>query len=131
MILGFPARLSLAFLVPAIPTLLGSTFKIWWMPINKWLSTYFFKGFGVGLAYLVSQQYGINTDISSIGSPKTNVTVSMTNENNPMITQARDWNIDICLIYNAKNWFNGWILSKICFMLTTQRHENIENNFYL
>ena len=99
------------------------------------MSTYFFKGFGVGLAYLVSQQYGINTDISSIGSPKTNVTVSMTNENNPMITQARDWNcfknIDMGLMYNAKNWFNGWILSKIRFLLTTQRHENIENNFYL
>ena len=40
------------------------------------------------MAYLVSQQFGINTDISNIGSPTTNITVSMDNRNNPQITQA-------------------------------------------
>ena len=37
---------------------------------------------------MIAQQNGITTNVSSIGSPSTNVTVSMTNENNPVITQT-------------------------------------------
>ena len=39
------------------------------------------------MAWVASQQNPINTTISDIGSPDTNVTVSITNDNSPMITQ--------------------------------------------
>ena len=45
-------------------------------------------GFGVALAFIVSQTGGIDVDVSSIGSPKTNVTVAMTNNNSPTIRQT-------------------------------------------
>ena len=50
---------------------------------------YFISGLGIGLAFLISQQNGINTSISSIGSPNTNVTVAFTNNNSPTIVQSQ------------------------------------------
>ena len=46
------------------------------------------EGLGAGLAWIASQQTTFGASISSIGSPKTNVTVAMTNNNNPSITQT-------------------------------------------
>ena len=40
------------------------------------------------MAWVVAQSSGISASISSIGSPTTNVTVSMTNNNSPDITQS-------------------------------------------
>ena len=46
------------------------------------------SGLGAGAAWLASQQPTWSASISSIGSPKTNVTVGMENVNNPTITQT-------------------------------------------
>lgn len=55
---------------------------------NMSLSFDSITGFGVALAFIVSQTGGIDVDVSSIGSPKTNVTVAMTNNNSPTIRQT-------------------------------------------
>ena len=44
-------------------------------------------GLAIGLAWIASQQTTSSAIISSIGSPKTNVTVAMENVNNPTIRQ--------------------------------------------
>ena len=56
-----PARINpaAAFLIPAIPT---------------------FVGLGAGLAWIASLRVPITTNISGIGSPSTNVTVTSTNQ---------------------------------------------------
>ena len=45
------------------------------------------SGLAVGLAWIASQQTTSSANISTIGSPKTNVTVAMENINNPTIRQ--------------------------------------------
>ena len=45
------------------------------------------SGLAVGLAWIASQQTTSSASISTIGSPKTNVTVAMENINNPTIRQ--------------------------------------------
>ena len=40
------------------------------------------------MAWIVSQQGGLDTNISSIGSPNTNISISMVNSNNPTIQQT-------------------------------------------
>ena len=46
------------------------------------------SGLAIGLAWIASQQTSSSATISSIGSPKTNVTVAMENINNPTIRQV-------------------------------------------
>ena len=45
-------------------------------------------GFGAATAWIISQTGGIDTTISDIGSPSTNISVSMVNSNNPTIQQT-------------------------------------------
>ena len=79
-----PFRLNpAAFLVPAIPTIIGKLIGNIGNSLNI-----VYLGLGAGLAWIASQQTTFSSSISSIGSPKTNVTVSMTNTNNPSITQT-------------------------------------------
>ena len=90
-----PFRLNpAAFLVPAIPTIIGKT-SLFLLGYHQHHHQLFQKnllsiylGLGAGLAWIASQQSTFSTSISSIGSPKTNVTVAMTNTNNPSITQT-------------------------------------------
>ena len=80
----FDNNLARAFLIPAIPTLIGNETMSMYRICNFFLS----EGLGAGLAWVVAQSSGISASISSIGSPTTNVTVSMTNNNSPDITQS-------------------------------------------
>ena len=43
-------------------------------------------GGGLGLVYWLTYVSGIRTDISDIGSPNTNLTIQLTNTNNPTIS---------------------------------------------
>ena len=80
-----PFRLNpAAFLIPAIPTLVGTV-----ITLNLFLlEIYLLSGLGAGLAWVASQQRPITTTFSDIGSPTTNVTVSETNTNTQTVTQT-------------------------------------------
>ena len=78
----FSNNLARALLIPAIPTLIGKIFTTLKIDYKSIL------GLGVGLAFIASQTNGLTASISSIGSPKTNVTVAMENNNSPVISQT-------------------------------------------
>ena len=77
------------------------------------------------MAYLVSQQFGINTDISNIGSPTTNITVSMDNRNNPQITQA-----ELLTLFIGKEISETLSFVSSCIMCRSSQSRTRKNHCY-
>ena len=69
-----------AFLISAIPLVIGKM-KASFRRFSKIIS-----GGGLGLVYWLTYVSGIRTDITDIGSPNTNLTIKLTNTNNPTIS---------------------------------------------
>ena len=69
-----------AFLISAIPLVIGKI-KASFKSFSKII-----PGGGLGLVYWLTYVSGIRTDITDIGSPNTNLTIKLTNTNNPTIS---------------------------------------------